>query len=174
MGSHLKVHWGVDIWSFGCLMYELLTGAKLFKVKPYDHLQLPQKEVFVDEHLIQMQEVLPGSLPLEVHEFWLRGATYFDGEGERRKPDQAPESSQETFDKSKVSSRDPDNFISTTSSPVGQADPPQYLDLQERFMKEKSADIHEAEAKEILHVLCSALRLHPENRDSAEKLLQES
>jgi len=64
----------VDIWSFGCLLYELLTGNVLFQVSGLT--DIPQEEND-DDHLLQMIDTL-GQPPPEIFARWSRHAKYFD------------------------------------------------------------------------------------------------
>lgn len=72
---------GIDIWSFGCLIFEMLLGRPLFVQlqalggRDYD-------ETTNDEHLIQLSEVL-GLLSPSLFARWRRGSQYFGPDGER-------------------------------------------------------------------------------------------
>jgi non-specific serine/threonine protein kinase len=64
----------VDIWSFGCLFYEFLTGNVLFQVSGLT--DIPQEEND-DDHLLQMIDIL-GQPPPEIYAKWSRRTRYFD------------------------------------------------------------------------------------------------
>lgn len=64
----------IDIWSFGCLLYEFLAGNVLFQVSGLTNM--PQEEND-DDHLLQIIEKL-GQPPTEIFAKWPRRARYFD------------------------------------------------------------------------------------------------
>ncbi|KAI0431618.1 serine/threonine-protein kinase SRPK3 [Xylaria sp. FL1042] len=70
---------GVDIWSFGCLMFALLTDRPLFGVFNYGGRP---RDVIDDDHLIQLTEVI-GTLPRHMRDAWPRYTSYFGSDGER-------------------------------------------------------------------------------------------
>lgn len=57
-------------------------------------------------------------------------------------------------------------------SPEGQADPPRYLTIEDRFKKERPEDVDEEEEKEIVRTLYDILRIDPEDRPSADEILK--
>jgi serine/threonine protein kinase len=73
--SHIKVHSGLDIWSFGCTLFELLAGRQVFEVKEGSKITL--KEVqnqyrtngirFPDEFPDNAKEVVSSCLLEYVH-----------------------------------------------------------------------------------------------------------
>ncbi len=74
----LPVGKGVDIWAFGCLLYEFLLGGLLFS-----GLQGNGSDEFTnDGHLIQMSEII-GQLPPEYVSNWRRRDRYFGSDGKR-------------------------------------------------------------------------------------------
>lgn len=62
----------VDIWSFGCLVYELLTGYALFLVMPGEH---------DDGHILRIIDQL-GPLPERLFSKWGRSHKYYRPNGE--------------------------------------------------------------------------------------------
>ncbi|KAJ3564263.1 hypothetical protein NPX13_g7905 [Xylaria arbuscula] len=64
----------MDIWSFGCLIFELLTGLPLFCV-PWDPDEGDQDE----SHLLRMTASL-GPLPESLYEHWKTSSLYFTPE----------------------------------------------------------------------------------------------
>ncbi|EPS35761.1 hypothetical protein H072_10753 [Dactylellina haptotyla CBS 200.50] len=61
----------VDIWSFGCLMFEMFVGRKLFTSMSGSNLDDDS-----DTALLQMHDIL-GPLPEEIHVKWHRSEKYF-------------------------------------------------------------------------------------------------
>lgn len=63
----------IDIWSFGCIVYELLTGLALFPVFPGDH---------VDCQILSIIDQL-GPLPARLFSQWGRSHMYYRSNGEQ-------------------------------------------------------------------------------------------
>ncbi|KAJ5796094.1 uncharacterized protein N7518_004634 [Penicillium psychrosexuale] len=63
----------VDVWSFGCIVFELLTGLPLFCL-PYSNMVDAD-----DDHLISLTTLL-GDLPDELFSRWTRSSLYFTPE----------------------------------------------------------------------------------------------
>ncbi|KAK6501770.1 hypothetical protein TWF481_009596 [Arthrobotrys musiformis] len=61
----------IDIWSFGCLMFEMIVGRQLLLVMPCGNIDDAN-----DDCLLHMDEIL-GPLPEEVHLKWTRSGKYF-------------------------------------------------------------------------------------------------
>lgn len=61
----------VDIWSFGCLIFELITGQPLFCI--------PCSEMEDDDHLLSLTAQL-GALPDELFRHWTTSSLYFTPE----------------------------------------------------------------------------------------------
>ncbi|CAI7642793.1 unnamed protein product [Penicillium viridicatum] len=61
----------VDIWSFGCLIFELITGQPLFCI-PYSDME-------DDDHLLSLTAQL-GALPDELFKHWMTSSLYFTPE----------------------------------------------------------------------------------------------
>ncbi len=73
---------GIDIWAFGCLVFELLTGRPLFvRLESLEGDEESDQETN-DEHLIQFTEVL-GKLPEDLASLWERRHRYYDAEWKR-------------------------------------------------------------------------------------------
>ena len=73
---------GIDVWAFGCLVFELLTGSTLFvRLEGLDGDEMAD-EMTNDEHLIQFSEVL-GPLPRDFAVRWRRRDRYYDEDGKR-------------------------------------------------------------------------------------------
>ena len=63
----------IDIWSFGCILYKLLTGRALFFVDPGDH---------VDCQILSITDQL-GPLPARLFSQWDRAHLYYRSNGEQ-------------------------------------------------------------------------------------------
>lgn len=63
----------LDIWSFGCLIFELVTGQPL--------LCIPRSDFEDDDYLLTLSERL-GPLPDELFEQWKTSSLYYTPEGE--------------------------------------------------------------------------------------------
>ncbi|KAI2716166.1 hypothetical protein CBS147354_6966 [Penicillium roqueforti] len=61
----------VDIWSFGCLVFELITGQPLFCIL--------SSEMEDDDHLLSLTAQL-GALPDELYKYWTTLSLYFTPE----------------------------------------------------------------------------------------------
>ncbi|KAF5596713.1 CMGC SRPK kinase [Fusarium pseudocircinatum] len=159
-----RVGKGIDIWAFGCMIFEMVIGRPLFVAiqalegQDYD-------ETSNDEHLIQLWEVI-GPLPKPMREEWRRAGQYFDPSGNRLevKPHE-------------------DNYVggdedveSGDGTDKESDDPPlAYLDhfpsLEDQFMAEKPGGIDEAEARGILELLRWIFQYDPTHRPSTSDLV---
>ncbi|KAJ5458844.1 hypothetical protein N7530_010788 [Penicillium desertorum] len=61
----------LDVWSFGCIVFELITGQPLFCV--------PYSEMEDDDHLLSLTAQL-GALPDELFKHWTTSSLYFTPE----------------------------------------------------------------------------------------------
>jgi len=66
-----KVNSSLDIWSFGCLIFELITGQPLFCI--------PGTGNEDDDHLLALNAAL-GPLPDELFRLWENSSQYFTPE----------------------------------------------------------------------------------------------
>ena len=153
----------VDIWSFGCLLYEYLTGEALFQIPP-----LPDRVVEVkdDDHLIQLSEIL-GPLPPYFLQRWPRADRYFELNG-RRKP--AAGNPIDLYMEARFG-RD------TTSAEEVIGPPPPLDSLEKRFHMNKPSDFDDdngEDEKIIVALLRTILRHDPRERPSASDLLEHS
>jgi non-specific serine/threonine protein kinase len=63
----------LDIWSFGCLIFELITGRPLFCVPGSDYED--------DSHILSLVGTL-GPLPSDLFNRWQTSSSYFTPDGE--------------------------------------------------------------------------------------------
>lgn len=64
----------IDIWAFGCLVFEFIAGQPLFLTPGY-----PDEGEDDDNHLLQLSDIL-GPLPDHVYSRWTRSSRYFDAD----------------------------------------------------------------------------------------------
>ena len=70
----------IDIWSFGCLLYEFVIGRSIFNTHPLP--QSPDRQDQIDDaHLLDMIGLL-GPLPLQLLSKWPRFHKYLHPDGE--------------------------------------------------------------------------------------------
>ncbi|SCN84092.1 SKY1-Protein serine kinase [Fusarium fujikuroi] len=162
-----RVGKGIDVWAFGCLLFEMITGQPLFvgiqslEGEDYD-------ETSNDEHLIQLCEVI-GPLPEPLLEKWRRADQYFDSSGNRLevKPQE---------DGYVSGGEDMESVDGTDEEDEEGNGPPlayvgRFLSLEDQFMAERPGDIGEAEAKEILELLRWIFQYDPAHRPSTSDLI---
>ncbi|KAK4115032.1 kinase-like protein [Canariomyces notabilis] len=92
---------GIDIWSFGCLMLELLTTRYLCTGLEGVADDEEYGEYTNDEHVIQLSEVL-GPLPEELASRWRRRDRYYGPDGKRLdmpEPDQDGDGDQDEHER---------------------------------------------------------------------------
>lgn len=165
---------GLDIWCFGCLIFEMLVERPLFvglqslEGKAYD-------EITNDEHLCQIWNVI-GPFPQSLREKWRRADKYFGPDGEklqsRDEGEDSPDEDEDIGDRGNGASpgAEFDEEMSDTSS-VSLAYPGEYSSLQRQFTDEKPDGIGETEEEEILHLLRWIFQYDPSHRPSTAKLL---
>ncbi|KAH7110901.1 serine protein kinase [Dendryphion nanum] len=79
---HRQFDRGIDLWSFGCLVFEIIAGKALFVVMQFGHDQKDEEEAD-DEHLLQLNDII-GPLPDSIIDSWPRYSTWY-GPGRRRR-----------------------------------------------------------------------------------------
>ncbi|KAI1359582.1 serine/threonine-protein kinase SRPK3 [Xylaria arbuscula] len=149
-----KVDCAIDIWSFGCFMFELLTDTTLFRVSGF--FNPPQ--VVDDTHFIELSDVL-GPLPQYIRDAWPRYSLYYGQNGDRL--NSRPSDFDDTEEGKARRARWPSH---TFGLPVTQS-------LEDRFLERKSQDMGMEEAQEILSLLREILQIEPSKRPSVAQLL---
>ncbi|RYC86324.1 hypothetical protein BFJ63_vAg10847 [Fusarium oxysporum f. sp. narcissi] len=155
---------GIDIWAFGCLIFEMIFGRPLFVAiqslegQDYD-------ETSNDEHLIQLWEVI-GPLPKSLLEKWRRADGYFDSGGYR-----LGIKSQEDEHISGGDDKDLSYGMDEENDGPPLADPGQFLSLEDLIMTKSPGDIDEAESQELLGLLRWVFQYDPAHRPSATDLI---
>ncbi|KAF5681390.1 CMGC SRPK kinase [Fusarium denticulatum] len=155
---------GIDIWAFGCLIFDMIVGRPLFVAiqslegEDYD-------ETSNDEHLIQLWEVV-GPLPKPLLQRWRRADQYFDASGNRLEV--RPHEDDYVSGDEDVESGDGTDEESN-GPPLAYLD--HFLSLEDQFMAEKPGDIDEAETREILELLRWIFQYDPNHRPSAGDLI---
>lgn len=66
---------GIDMWSFGCLLFEFLTGTPLFGVMMLGNSQHAQDEAD-DDHLLQLNNIIQ-PLPDSIMAAWSHASMWF-------------------------------------------------------------------------------------------------
>lgn len=175
----------VDIWSFGCLVFELLTGAPLFQVEGLDSDRFDETEN--DGHMVQITETIQ-PLTQSLFDKWSRAASYY---GKNREgpliyegadlSDTATgsaaecESAGKEVDEEDIDLSDQGGGDSGSEGQVSLA----YLrhirlkSLEEKFTDKKPADIDEREEEDIISLMRLALQPDVASRASATQLLQQ-
>ncbi|KAL3291648.1 serine/threonine-protein kinase SRPK3 [Colletotrichum asianum] len=157
---------GIDIWSFGCLAYELIAGTVLFQLD----------EGLKDEYLIQLTDVI-GPLPGNLLAKWPDAAKYYGPKGERldsRPRDFDEDSTEDEYSCQDSSGGEFDDDPGTHKIELdgSEHDLPRVHDSLERLIKaHKNADIDEQEEEAIVAFLRCIFQYDPALRPSAAKLL---
>jgi serine/threonine protein kinase len=137
----------IDIWSFGCLVFEFVTGTPLFAVSTWSRVPQVQRD---DDHLLQMTDVL-GELPENLFNKWTRAPRYFGPSRERI-----------------------NSIVEEYIEGEFPAEPPYVADSLETYFREhKSGDVDERESSFIIGLVRRILQYDPEKRPSAADLLRD-
>ncbi|KAJ0332438.1 hypothetical protein COL5a_002154 [Colletotrichum fioriniae] len=168
---------GIDIWSFGCLAYELITGAALFELPPFGLSDNGVK----DEHLIQLTDII-GSLPENLTAKWPNATKYYGSDGDRL--DARPMDFEEEFSEDGNSDHslsdggadefgDGDDDMDGFEFEAGERGSPQLHETLEQLVKaHKAEDVDDDEEKQIIAMLRSIFQYDPSHRPSAAALLE--
>jgi non-specific serine/threonine protein kinase len=134
-----------DIWSFGCLVFEFVTGRPLFVVDTTG-----DEDETNDDHFLQLFSTI-GPIPRDILSKWSRSHIYFNLDGENIKSyiGELPEG----FDLNELQHQ-----------PL----------LEELFDQEKPAEMSDEDSKQIKHILRWVLQYDASRRPSASDLLDDS
>ncbi|KAF4777531.1 serine/threonine-protein kinase SRPK3 [Colletotrichum scovillei] len=163
---------GIDIWSFGCIVYELVTGAALFQLPPFGLSDTEKK----DEQLIQLTDII-GPLPRTLAAKWSNAKKYYDSSGERL--DTVPTDIIDGFTEDSISdsrsidgSSDGVEDADRSRLDLGERVPPQVHESLEKLVKvHKASYVGEEEEEQIVSFLRAIFRYDPLHRPSAGALL---
>lgn len=169
---------GIDLWAFGCLMFELLTGRTLFvRLEALDGYEESDEDTN-DDHLVQLSEVL-GPLPAELALRWRHRDQYYDLDGKRLATAGRDVSGDGVSDTDGDDSDDkdeampPDSPTSETSrsAPSSLADQGELSPLEDQLRDGKPDDMDEEEVQEVSRLLRWILEYDTSKRPSAEAIL---
>lgn len=134
-----------DIWSFGCLVFEFVTGRPLFVVD-----NTGDEDETNDDHFLQLFSTI-GPIPRDILSKWARSDVYFNLDGENIKSyiGELPEG----FDLNEIQNQ-----------PL----------LEELFDQERPAEMSDEDLKQIKHILRWTLQYDATKRPSASELLNDS
>lgn len=133
----------LDIWSFGCLVFEFITGRPLFLVPGFY-----SEEESDDDHLLQLSYIL-GPLPNHLYSLWTRSSRYFTADRVQFNSflEEVPEGT---------------DLLSVKGVP-----------LEQFFDNEKPTDMTDNEAKAVKSLLRRILQYDPAKRPMADEILQD-
>ncbi len=134
----------IDIWSFGCVTFELFTHFRLF------NLTAEEPENIDDEHLLNMIAIL-GGFPDSFYKVWPRWDRYLDKE-----------------DKKQVVDIDGEPLRDSEGKLIW----PRLAALEKKFTDHKPKEMDEVEARVVLDLVRSALQYDKDKRPSAAELLR--
>ena len=165
---------GVDIWSFGCLLFELLTGSQLFQMLPKNW-----GDYNIDDHHLLMLTEIIGPLPEHLLAKWQRASIYYGPNRERLSTqpwDHDEDDIQGDSTDSKLDDEgDYNEFDDLEENEIPTADrsPPEpHKPLEKLFKDNKPDDIDEEEEQLVLSLLRSILQYEPHKRPLAADLLE--
>ncbi len=141
-----KISASQDVWSFGCLVYEFVTGNVLFWIDP----NYKTDDELKDQYFLTLSDRL-GPLPDFVMRRWPRAHVYFNEKKEQIKY---------TLD-----ANDPDFTSAANSLPL-------LPTLEESFDREKPPGLGSDEANEIKGLLRWILQYDEKLRPSPAEILQ--
>jgi serine/threonine protein kinase len=134
----------IEIWSFGCLIYEFLTGHVLFQVSSLADIPQEQND---DDRLLQMIDALGKPSP-KIFAKWSRHARYSDGNLKLIRSD-------------------------VSSSETAEGELYQGPDLEEAFREVMTDKMNAEEVASVLGLLRKVLQYEPDLRPSTSELLRD-
>ena len=160
-----RVNSAIDIWSFGCLLYEVLTGTSLFCVMKFSS---DEEESADDDHLLQMNDILDPLPDTWLKEKWSRANKHFGSNRERLGPNAGKDlgTPKDRIDFDVTGEDSARERVECEDGPW--IDPP----LEKRFEEEKPGDIDTVEAGVITSLIRGILRYEPSQRPSAAEILR--
>lgn len=173
----------IDIWSFGCLIYELLTGNRLFSVYLIRDDEVDDTD---DDHLLELNDIL-GDLPDDMMAAWTRSEMWFGPNRERLNPraqslDRGEErtskdSHEQAGEKSELKQK-PDGGLDRIDGDDlndGIKDEELFINkpLEVLFEENKPDDVDGEEAAAITKLIRRILKYDPSERPSAKELLED-
>ena len=170
-----KITSSIDIWSFGCLIYEFQTGTPLFCVAKYGDDEDDETD---DDHSLELNDVLNPLPDSWLKEKWPRANKYFGPNRERlflandagdRGDDEAGKSLETQGDE--VSSEVVDEDYESYKAEYGDG-PWINSPLEVLFKQNKPEDIDEEEADVVTSLIRTILKYEPSERPSAAELLE--
>lgn len=177
----LPVGPSIDIWSFGCLAFELITGHDLIGLPSL--LMGDGPETIDDEHLIKLSEII-GPLPELLFDAWRRGPAYFGPDGKRMIVAEEKDVDEESMG-SESDTENPVDLSDLEDTELDEnplspdmdcsEDPLAYTRLSEplenMFRRWKPEGTSDTEEKDILHLLRWVLQLEAKDRPTVEGIL---
>ena len=153
----------IDIWSFGCLVYEFLTGTALFAV---GYIGYEDKDDVDDDHLLALNDILE-PLPDSWLSKWPRSQKWLGPNRERLQPGKSAEGIQALEDgKKEIEEQNGGEGLECNEGPYIE-DP-----LEVLFDRNKQNDIDAEEAKVVTTLIRQILRYEPSERPSAQDILE--
>lgn len=140
-----------DIWSFGCLLFEPVTGTPMFAVGRAPEIPIVTTN---DDHLLQMTTIL-GPLPPDQRSRWRRHDRYYGSHLERIR--------------TMVIEDDDEEDGHAGGEDIGEDF---FEPLQQFFDRMKPREMSDTEADEVIKLLRATLHYKPENRPSTGELLE--
>ena len=133
----------IDTWSFGCLIFEFITGEPLFLAPGYGNDDKDN-----DNHLLQLGDIL-GQIPDHLYRYWSRSSRYFNA------------------------NREQFNSYLGEVSPETDPLAARGVSLELFFDRVKPADMGKAETVTVISLLRRILRYNIAERPTANEILQD-